>query len=101
MLSALTYKTYLNPLHEHLASEAESLTSLNSLYGDHPSHEFDFEIKETMAITISSWYTEDRLSNPPENHRAKRRDLVYPIAVLLPVLIELIFPPQEIHTKYQ
>ena len=37
-----------------------------------------------------------RLSNPPKNHRAKRRDLDYPIAVLLPVLIELIFLPQEI-----
>ena len=49
-----------------------------------------------MAITISSWYTEYRLSNPPENHRAKRRDLDYPIAVLSPVLIELIFPQQEI-----
>ena len=96
VLSALTYKTYLNPLHEHLATKAESLTSLNSLYGDHPSHEIDFEIKETMAITISSWYTEYRLSNPSEDHRAKRRDLDYPIAVLLPVLIELIFPPQEI-----
>ena len=49
-----------------------------------------------MAITISSWYTDYRLSHPPENHRAKRRDLDYPIAVLLPVLIESIFPPQEI-----
>ena len=102
VLSALTYKTYLNPLHEHLATKAESLTSLNSLYSDHPSHEIDFEIKETIAINISSWYTEYRLSNPPENHRAKRRDLDYPIAVLLPVLIELIFPPQEIEdiSKY-
>ena len=96
MLSALTHKTYLNPLHEHLATKAESLTSLDSQYGDHPSHEIDFEFKETMAITISSLYTEYRLFNPPENHRAKRRDLDYPIAVVLPVLIELIFPPQEI-----
>ena len=96
VLPALTCKTYLNPLHEHLATKAESLTSLNSLYGDHPSHEIDFEIKETMAITISSWYTKYRLSNPLENHRAKIKDLDYPIVVLLPVLIELIFPPQEI-----
>ena len=96
VLSALTCKTYLNPLHEHLATKAESLISLNSLYGDHPSREIDFEIKETMAITISSWYTEYRLSNPFEDHRAKRIDLDNPIAVLLPVLIELIFPPQEI-----
>ena len=96
VFSVLTHKTYLNHFHEHLATKSESLTSLNSLYGDHPSHEIDFEIKETMAITISSWYTEYRLSNPPENHRAKRRDLDYPIAVLLPVLIEFIFPPQEI-----
>ena len=26
VLSALTHKTYLNPLHEHLATKAESLT---------------------------------------------------------------------------
>ena len=50
VLSALTCKIYLNPLHENLATKAELLTSLNSLYGDHPSHEIDFEIKETMAI---------------------------------------------------
>ena len=84
-----------NPLHEHHATEAESLRSLNSQYGDHPSHEIDFKNIET--ITISSWYTEYRLSNPPENHRAKRRDFDYPIVVLLPVLIKLIFPPEEIY----
>ena len=64
VLSVLTHKTYLNSFHEHLATKAESLTTLNSRYGDHPSHEIDFEIKETMAITTSSWYTEYRLSNP-------------------------------------
>ena len=57
VLSTLSYKIYLHPLHEHLATKAESLTSLNSLYGDHPSDKIDLEIKETMAITISSWYT--------------------------------------------
>ena len=31
-----------------------------------------------------------------ENRRAIRRDFDYQIAVLLPVLIELIFPPQEV-----
>ena len=47
---SLTHNTYFNPFHEHLATKAESFTSLNSLYVDHPSHEIDFEIKETMAI---------------------------------------------------
>ena len=82
VLSVLTHITYLNPLHEYLTTKAESSTSLNSLYGDHPSHEIDYEIKVTMDITISSWYTEYHLSNPLKNHRAKRRDLDYPIAVL-------------------
>ena len=48
-----------------------------------------------MAITISTWYTEYRTSYPPENQQAKRRDLDYPLAVLLPVIMELIFPPVE------
>ena len=48
-----------------------------------------------MAITISNWYTEYRTSYPPENHQAERRDLDYPLAVLLPVIMELIFPPVE------
>ena len=56
MLSALTHKTNLNPFHQHFATEAESFTLLNSLYGDHPSHEIDFGIKETMAITRSTAY---------------------------------------------
>ena len=59
------------------------------------------EIKETMAITISNWYTEYRLSYPPESHQAKRRDLDYPIAVLLPVLIQLVFPPQNVEDIIQ
>ena len=46
-----------------------------------------------MAITISNWYREYRTSYPPEIHQAGRRDLDYPLAVLLPVIMELIFPP--------
>ena len=38
---------------------------------------------------------EYRTSYPPENHQAKRRDLDYPLAVLLPMIMELIFPPVE------
>ena len=101
VLSALIDNSYLNPLHEKLATKAELLTSLNSLYCHHPSNEIHFEIKETMAITISNWYTEYRLSYPPESHQAKRRDLDYPIAVLLPVLIQLVFPPQNVEDIIQ
>ena len=81
VLSALICKTYLNPLHEHLTTKAESLTSSNSLYSD-PSTRSILKLKRQMAISMSSWYTEYRLSNPPENHRAKRRDFDHPIAVL-------------------
>ena len=49
VLSALIENTYLNPLHK-LATLAESLTSLNSLYSQHPSDEIHFEIKEIMSI---------------------------------------------------
>ena len=101
VLSALIDISYLNPLHEKLATKAELLTSLNSLYCHHPSDEIHFEIKETMVITISNWYTEYRLSYPPESHQAKRRDLDYPIAVLLPVLIQLGFPPQNVEDIIQ
>ena len=62
VLSALIDNSYLNPLHEKLATKAELQTSLNSLYCHHPSNEIHFEIKETMAITISNWYTKYRLS---------------------------------------
>ena len=48
-----------------------------------------------MAITIINWHTKYRISYPPENHQAERRDLDYPLAVLLPVIMGLIFPPVE------
>ena len=95
VISALINNTFLSPLHGKLATKAEPLTSLNSLYFYHPHNEIDFEIKEIMAITISNWYTEYRTTYPPENHQAERRDLDYPLAVLLPVIMELIFPPVE------
>ena len=95
VISALINNTFLSPLHGKLATKAEPLTSLNSLYFYHPHNEIDFEIKEIMAITISNWYTEYRATYPPENHQAERRDLDYPLAVLLPVIMELIFPPVE------
>ena len=58
-------------------------------------NEIDSEIKEIMAITIINWHTKYRISYPPENHQAERRDLDYPLAVLLPVIMGLIFPPVE------
>ena len=64
VLSALIDNSYLNPLHEKLATKAELLTYLNSLYCHHPSDEMHFEIIETTAITISNWYTKYRLSYP-------------------------------------
>ena len=45
-----------------------------------------------MAITISNWYTEYHTSYPHENHQTEIRDLDNPLAVLLPVIMELIFP---------
>ena len=81
-------------MHGKLLTKAESLTSLNSLYL-YPHNEIDFEITEIMALTIRNWYTEYRTSYPPENHQAERRDLDYALAVLLPVIMELVFPPVE------
>ena len=54
VISALINNTFLSPLHGKLATKAESLTSLNSLYFYHPHNEIDFEIKEIMAITIKT-----------------------------------------------
>ena len=64
VISALINNTFLSPLHGKLATKAEPLTSLNSLYFYHPHNEIDFEIKEIMAITISNWYTEYRATYP-------------------------------------
>ena len=50
VLSALIDNSNLNPLHENLATKAELLTSLDSLYCHHPFDEIHFEIKVTMAI---------------------------------------------------
>ena len=63
----------INPLQEKLATKAELLTTLNSLYCHHPSDEIHFE-----------------------SHQAKRRDLDYPIAVLLPVIIQLVFSQKNV-----
>ena len=90
VLTALNNRTYLTPLHKTLATKAESLTSLKSLYDYHPSTELDFETKETIAITTTHWYNEHRLSNPSEDPIQNRKDVDYPLAVLLPVVFQLI-----------
>ncbi|KAI6660169.1 hypothetical protein LOD99_10510 [Oopsacas minuta] len=97
ILSALINNTYLTQLHEKLATKAASLTSLNLLYSYHPPNELNFEIKEKLAVSAGNWYTEYRSSYPPEIPEETRRDLDYPIAVLLPVIIELIFPTEQVH----
>ncbi|KAI6655698.1 hypothetical protein LOD99_1838 [Oopsacas minuta] len=97
ILSALVNNTYLTQLHEKLATKAASLTSLNLLYSYHPPNELNFEIKEKLAVSAGNWYAEYRSSYPTEIPEETRRDLDYPIAVLLPVIIELIFPTEQVH----
>ncbi|KAI6648160.1 hypothetical protein LOD99_11969 [Oopsacas minuta] len=82
---------------EKLATKAASLTSLYLLYSYHPPNELNFEIKEKLAVSAGNWYTEYRSSYPTEIPEETRRDLEYPIAVLLPVIIELISPTEQVH----
>ncbi|KAI6661836.1 hypothetical protein LOD99_9790 [Oopsacas minuta] len=63
----------------------------------HPPNEQDFEIKEKLAVSADNWYAEYRSSYPTEILEETRKDLGYPIAVLLPVIIELIFPTEQAH----
>ena len=51
--------------------------------------------KEYIAITVTRWYNEYRNSHPCESLLEKRRDYDYPLAVLFPVVIELIFPKES------
>ncbi|KAI6656163.1 hypothetical protein LOD99_1496 [Oopsacas minuta] len=97
ILSALVNNTYLTQLHEKLATKAASLTSLNLLYSYHPPNELNFEVKEKLAVSAGNWYAGHRSSYPTEIPEETRRDLDYPIAVLLPVIIELIFPTEQVH----
>ncbi|KAI6647697.1 hypothetical protein LOD99_8538 [Oopsacas minuta] len=97
ILSALVNNTYLTQLHENLATKAASLTSLNLLYSYHPPNELNFEIEEKLAVSAGNWYAEYRSSYPTEIPEETQRDLDYPIAVLLPVIIELIFPTEQVH----
>ncbi|KAI6648766.1 hypothetical protein LOD99_7153 [Oopsacas minuta] len=55
------------------------------------------KIKDKLAVSAGNWYTEYRSSYPTEIPEETRRDLDYPIAVLLPVIIELIFPTEHVH----
>ena len=93
-LTALNNRTYLNSLHKTLATKAESTTSLKSLYDYHPSTELDSETKETIAITTANWYNEYRLIHPCDDPIQVRKDYDYPLAVLLPVVIQLISTEQ-------
>ncbi|KAI6658831.1 hypothetical protein LOD99_15156 [Oopsacas minuta] len=82
---------------EKLATKAASLTSLILLYSYHPPNEQDFEIKEKLAVSADNWYAEYRSSYPTEILEETRKDLGYPIVVLLSVIIELIFPTEQVH----
>ena len=95
VLTALNNRTYLTSLHKKLATKAESLKSLKSLYDYHPSTKLEFTTKETIAITTSNWYTEYRLSHPCDDPIQIRKDYDYPLAVLLPVVVELIISSQH------
>ena len=90
VISSLTNQTYLSTLHKKLAVLAESLTNLNSLYSYHPSTDLNFNTKETIAIEVANWYTEYRNCHPSKCELNERRERNYPLAVLLPVVIDLV-----------
>ena len=94
VLTALNNRTYISSLHKTLATKAESTTSLKSLYDYHPSTELDSETKETIAITTANWYNECRHIHPCDDLIQVRKDYDYPLAVLLPVVIQLIATEQ-------
>ena len=96
VISSLTNQTYLSTLHKKLAVLAESLTNLNSLYSYHPSTDLNFNTKETIAIEVANWYTEYRNCHPSECELNERRERNYPLAVLLPVVIDLVTSKQVI-----
>ena len=95
VLTSLLNNTYLTDLHGTLATKAQSLTSLTTLYDHHPSTSINYITKEYIAITVTRWYNEYRNSHPSESQLEKRRDYDYPLAVLFPVVIELIFPKES------
>ena len=90
IISSLANQTYLSTLHKNLATIAESLTNLDSLYSYHPSTELSSNTKETIAIEVATWYTEYRTNHPSDCKLDERRELNYPLAVLLPVVIDII-----------
>ena len=90
IISSLTNQTYLSTLHKNLATIAESLTNLDSLYSYHPSTELSSNTKETIAIEVATWYTEYRTNHPSDCKLDERRERNYPLAVLLPVVIDII-----------
>ena len=91
ILKSLDSAIYLSPLHNKLATKARSLKSLASLYGYHPSKDLSCSTKEKLAIILTSWYSEYRDNHHCEDIAQIRIDSDYPLAVLLPVVIQLIF----------
>ena len=90
IIYSLANQTYLSTLHKNLSTTAESLTNLDSLYSYHPSTELSSNIKETIAIEVATWYTEYRTNHPSDCKLDERRERNYPLAVLLPVVIDII-----------
>ena len=90
IISSLANQTYLSTLHKNLATIAESLTNLDSLFSYHPSTELSSNIKETIAIEVATWYSEYCTNHPSDCKLDERRQRNYPFAVLLPVVIDII-----------
>ena len=58
VISVLLDNTYLSPLHEKLATKAESLKHLDILYAYHSRPEVSSEIKQQVGHSVYQWYEE-------------------------------------------
>ena len=96
LLSSLTDNTHLSSLHRMLDMKSKSWKTLRTLYDYHPSSNINFELKEKRATTVSEWYADYLTIQPCLNSQEERRDRDYPLAVLLPVVIDLIIPKDPI-----
>ena len=99
ILTSLRTNTYLSPLHAKLATLVISTKNLDVLYSYHPQFELSLEIKMQIRQAISQWYDvylQSEYGNDIPTGIEKRE---YPLAVLLPVVTQLVFPAEVIQVK--
>ena len=87
LINALKENSYISDLHRQLDEKSKYL-KFNDLISYHPETSVEYALKEKVACLVSKWYNEHLETCQIEIDERHKCD--YPLAVLLPVVLESI-----------